>query len=292
MDDSATILARMGPQTGPAGGAQSVDRALALLPLIGRSPETGIGLSEIVASTGLSRPTARRLLLALMRARLIEQDSASRRYMLGEEAYVLGILAARRFSLLDVAQDAVQRLADGSGDTAFLSVRRDAFAVCLQKAEGDFPIRVQALQVGFRHPLGIGGGSLAMLAALPEEEAARMRALNRDLIAERYPAATPATLDRLLAETRTRGWALNPGLVLKNSWAVGVALHMPDGTVAGALSIAAIDDRMTPLHCERLAGLLLAEVPGIEARLREMFARSAVLPGGGLTPETTNGRER
>ena len=263
-----------------AGGAQSVDRALGLLPLIGRSPETGIGLTGIVAETGLSRPTARRLLLALMRARLVEQDAASRRYLLGEEAYVLGILAARRFSLLDVADDAVQRLAERSGDTAFLSARRDAFSVCLQKAEGAFPIRVQALQVGYRHPLGIGGGSLAILAALPDGEVAEMLDLNRDLIAASYPAATRPTLDRLVRETRQRGWALNPGMVLKNSWAVGAVLRMPGGRVAGALSIAAIDDRMTPEHCDRLAALLLAEVPRVEARLRRLFDRAALLPAG------------
>ena len=145
-------------EQGQIAGAQSVTRALSLLPLLGRDPVRGAALGEIVEETGLSRPTARRLLLSLMHSGMVEQDPRTKAYMLGEETYVLGTLAAQRFGLLDVAHDAVARLAAETGDTAFLSVRRDAFSLCVHKEEGSFPIRVQALQVGFRHPLGVGAG--------------------------------------------------------------------------------------------------------------------------------------
>ena len=71
-------------------GSQSVDRALRLLAIVGRDAENGKALSEIVEESGLNKPTARRLLIALMRARLVEQDTRSRRYYLGDEAFVLG----------------------------------------------------------------------------------------------------------------------------------------------------------------------------------------------------------
>ncbi|MDP3256622.1 helix-turn-helix domain-containing protein, partial [Bosea sp. (in: a-proteobacteria)] len=47
-------------------GSQSVDRALQLLALVGREPAGGLPLAEIVVGSGLNKPTARRLLLALM----------------------------------------------------------------------------------------------------------------------------------------------------------------------------------------------------------------------------------
>src|SRR5689334_22185810 len=56
-------------------GSQSVDRALGLLSLIGREPAEGLALSEIVAGSRLNKPTVRRLLLALMRAGLVEQEA-------------------------------------------------------------------------------------------------------------------------------------------------------------------------------------------------------------------------
>ena len=81
-------------EAGEGGGAQSVDRALSLLSFVSRFGDEGVSIAAIVAETGLSRPTVRRLLLALIRANLVEQDETSRRYFLGEEAFVLGILAS------------------------------------------------------------------------------------------------------------------------------------------------------------------------------------------------------
>ncbi|MET4104501.1 DNA-binding IclR family transcriptional regulator [Roseovarius sp. MBR-78] len=255
-----------------SSGAQSVDRALALLSLIGRHTVEGIGLVTIVEESGLNRPTARRLLLALMRARMIEQDAESRRYSLGEEAYLLGVLAAQRFNLLDMALDSLTDLAALSGDTVFLSVRRDAFSVCIHKEEGAFPIRTNALEVGYRHPLGVGAGSLAMLAALPEDERFDVLARNRALLARDFPACEPAQLEPLIAQAHERGFSLNPGLVLKNSWAVGVALRQPGGRVLGAISIAAIDSRMGAERQLELGAALLREAVRVETRLAKAFA--------------------
>ncbi|HCJ74596.1 MAG TPA: transcriptional regulator, partial [Agrobacterium sp.] len=85
----ATVVAAENDLT----GARAVDRALALLSMVGRHAERGVSLSGIVAESGLNKPTARRLLLALIRAGLVEQDEETRRYYLGEEAYVLGSLS-------------------------------------------------------------------------------------------------------------------------------------------------------------------------------------------------------
>ncbi|MBB3995607.1 DNA-binding IclR family transcriptional regulator [Sulfitobacter undariae] len=256
-------------------GAQSVDRALGLLSLIGRNASEGVNLSVIVADTGLSRPTARRLLLALMRARMVEQDAKNRRYFLGQETYVLGVLAAQRFDLMDLTRDSLLRLAELSGDTVFLSVRRDAYSVCLHKEEGTFPIRTNALQVGHRHPLGVGAGSLAMLAALPAAERAEVLGRNADVLGDGFPDCTPEALAPHIDEAAVRGYALNPGLVLTNSWAVGAAFRTPDGNVAGAISIAAIDSRMGPDRQLELGAALRLEMEKIEKRIEQTFALPA-----------------
>ncbi|WP_205624956.1 IclR family transcriptional regulator [Geminicoccus roseus] len=253
------------------GGAQSVDRALTLLALVGRHPDRGVGLATIVAETGLNRPTARRLLLALIRARLVEQDEASRHYFLGEEAFVLGTLASRRFGLLDLAMESLAALARESGDTSFLSVRRDNHAVCLHREEGAFPIRIHALQVGYQHPLGVGGGSLAILAVLPDEDVERVLEANQPVLAAQYPSYSLPLLRHHVALTRARGWSINPGLILPNSWAIGVAMLYPNGRPAGALSIAAIDSRMGEDRQEELGRLLQREASRVEDKLRRMF---------------------
>lgn len=256
-------------------GAQSVDRALEILSAVGRHAERGVGLGEIVLQCGLSKPTARRLLLALMRAKMIEQDADSRRYFLGEESYVLGSLASRRFGLLQLAMDSLLKLSRRTEDASFVSVRRGNHSVCLYRQEGTFPIRTYALQAGFEHPLGCGAGSLALLAAQPDEEVEAVIAANAGLLAGHYPMLTPQRIREDVAFTRERGYALNPGLIIANSWGLGVVVRHPDGRPAGALSLAAVESRMQEPRQSELAAMLVAEAAVVEQKVAQMFASRA-----------------
>lgn len=257
-------------------GTQSVDRALALLQAVGHGGAQGMSLSDLIAQSGLGKPTVRRLMLALIRGGLVEQDSATRLYLLGEESYVLGTLATPRHGLLEIAADAVVRLAKASGDTAFVNMRRGSTAVCLHREEGTFPIRTHALETGAQHPLGIGAGSLAMLSALPDADIETLLADNADRLAADYPTYNAALLRSDVAATRARGFALNPGRIVAGSWGVGVALRRPDGSVAGALSIAAIDSRMLPPRDAELAALLTREAREIELRLARRMPQATL----------------
>jgi DNA-binding IclR family transcriptional regulator len=257
----------------PVTGTQSVERALTLLSLVGRGGDDGVTLAAIVAASGLEKPTARRLLMALIRARLIEQDAASRRYRLGQEVYVLGTLAARRHGLLEQAAESLRRLSGATGDTSFVSARHGDFVLCLHREEGSHPVRTHALQTGHQHPLGVGAGSLALLAALPEAE--REAAILRlaDAYAA-YPGYSVEIVRADVARAQEAGYALNPGRVVPSSWGVGVPLRYPDGRVAGALSMAAIDSRMQPDRQRELAGLLEIEARAVEARIAKLFGPS------------------
>ncbi len=201
-------------------GSQSVDRATKLLSLVGRQAD-GMTLSAVVEKSGLNKPTVRRLLLALIRAGLLEQDDRDRRYYIGEEAYVLGTLASGRHGLLRLSTESLHRLAQKTSDSCFLSVRRGASSVCLHREEGSFPIRTHALQAGSVHPLGVGAGSLAMLSALPDEEVSAVLEQNAAVLENQFPMLAPDELRRRVELTRIQGYAVNPGLILANSWGGG-----------------------------------------------------------------------
>ena len=252
-------------------GAQSVDRALALLSVVGRHADRGALLSELVEQGGLNKPTTRRLLLALMRAGLVDQDESSRRYYIGEEAYVLGSLASRRFGLLQISMESLLRLSKRTEDSTFLSVRRDTFSVCLYREEGTYPVRTHALQAGFEHPLGVGAGSLAMLAALPDDEIDAIMTANAAVLVEKYPMLPASRIRQDVEATRAKGYSLNPGLIIANSWGIGVAIRAADGRPVGALSIAAIDSRMQETRQAELASHLKQEVRLIEEKSGQMF---------------------
>ena len=250
-------------------GAQSIGRALSLLRLLGANARSGASLSELVADAGLAKPTCRRILLALMEAGLVEQEIPSRRYFLGPEVYVLGTIAAERYGIDRHALDCVARLAQQTGDAAFLQVRRGNFVVCLTREDGNYPIRSHVLAAGDRHPLGGGAGPLAVLAALDDDEIEAALLANERYFDVKYPALSAGLLRDLVQETRTKGYSMNRGLMFPGSWGMGMAVRGASGRVEACLSLAAIESRMQPDREPELAAWLAAEVRIVEHRLRE-----------------------
>lgn len=256
-------------------GTQSVERSIALLIVVAKGGSTGVSLSEVVTATALKQPTVRRLLMALVRGGLLEQDEDSRRYFLGPECYVLGIIAAERYGIHRLAMDSVRRLAQKSEDSVHLIVRNGLYGVCLERHEGSFPIRSYVLAVGDRLPLPVDAGSLAIFAGLSDAEIETIIRLNGPSYVQRYPLFTPAKIRELIAETRQNGYAVNHGLVFEGSWGVGVVIRDPQGNPVAALSIAAIKNRMSSARQANLAAAMKDEAHLIETRIAEMRALSA-----------------
>jgi DNA-binding IclR family transcriptional regulator len=210
------------------------------------------------------------MLLALVRTGLLDQDLETRRYYLGPELHILGSLASARFGIHSISLRSLVRLSQQTGDTAFLSVPRDVYSICVHREEGPYPIRVHALHAGDRHPLGVGAGGLALLATLPDEDVEEVLAANADVLAEKYPAFSPSALRELVQDSRKRGYALNPGMLLSDSWAIGVPIRGADGKPLGALSIAATESRLSPERQLEIVPLLKKEASWIETRLNEI----------------------
>lgn len=267
-----------------AGGTQSIGRAVALLRLVAAGRSRGIALGELVERSGLAKPTCRRILVALIEGGLVEQDPGSRRYCLGPEAYVLGAAASERFGIHRVAQESVRRLAQATGDAAFLQIRRDWSVVCLLREDGDYPIRSHVLAPGDRHPLGAGAGGLALLAAMTDGEVEAALAANGRLLAERYPVLARPLLAGLVAETRERGYAMNRGLLFPGSWGMGMAARDAEGRPNACLSLACIESRMQADREPDLARRLADEVRLLERKLEAFRSPAALKPSSPAAP--------
>lgn len=267
-------------QTAPgeerASGAQAIGRAAALLRLIAAQARSGASLTDLVAPSGLMKPTCRRILLALIEAGLAEQDPVSRRYFLGSEAHALGVAAATRHAGDPLAHEAVVRLARLTGDAAFLHDRRGYTVDCLIREDGDFPLCSHVLASGDRHALGAGAGPLALLAAMSDAEVEKALAMNKVMLEQRYPTLSPALLRDLVAETRRKGYSLNRGILFKGSWGMAMAVRDAHGQTVFCLSIAPVESRMQPDREPQLAAWLAEEV----ARLEAVFAGRSLPPSG------------
>ncbi|NPT46488.1 helix-turn-helix domain-containing protein [Paraburkholderia sp. 1N] len=248
-------------------GAQAVSRALRVLRAVARTRSAGINLAQLVRDTSLNKPTVHRLVLALIAEGMVEQDPQSLRYFVGRECYVLGSIANERFGLGREAADAVARLARSSGDSAFFSIRSDVFAVCVLREDGDFPLKTHVLQPGTRHPLGVGAGSLAMLAAMDDAEVERCLLINDQQLKTAYSNFSVPMLRKEVALTRERGYSVNEGRVVRGSWGVAAAVRSPSGDVVGALSIAAVESRLQRDRQQEMGRQLQEEARHLEKHL-------------------------
>ena len=197
-------------------GVQTVDRAVAILTWVGNSGEKGMRLVDLQRALGLTRPTVHRILSSLIEHGLVACDERTRTYRLGWEAAVLGWSAVRGgYDLREIAQGAMTRLAEETGATALLCAcsRRDT--VCIDRKAGDYPIKVFTVEVGTRRPLGVGAGSIAVLAAMPEADA--LAVINRLMslcapIRRSFAAASfrPCAPPARRASPSATGWCCPP----------------------------------------------------------------------------------
>lgn len=253
-------------------GVQTVDRAVSILTWVGNSGEKGMRLVDLQRALGLKRPTVHRILSSLIEHGLVACDARTRTYRLGWEAAVLGWSAVQGgYDLREIAQEAMTRLAEDTGATALLCACSRHDTVCIDRKAGDYPIKVFTVEVGTRRPLGVGAGSVAVLAAMAEEDAlAVIEQLAEPLKA--YPEKLRRGIVPAMRAARKTGYAVSDGLVLPTVIGVGVAIRDPRGAVIGSLGIASFKDNATDKRVADYAAMLLREQGRIERTLRDKMA--------------------
>ena len=247
-------------------GTQVVGRIAAVLRVISQAMPDGLGTSELARSTSITRPTAHRLLTSLTAQGFVDRDARSGNWLLGPELYLMGAVAAERFDISEIAREDVAALAEETGESAFLSVRRGNETVCLLRAEGAFPIRSFVLYEGKRFPLGVASAGLAILSFMPPDVMERYLA-HADLVTEYGPQHAPERLRAAIARTRHQGHAVNPGLVVEGSWGMGAAVFDRSGQPAWALSLTGIEPRFSAQRRPALGQLLLEHAHQLTQRL-------------------------
>ncbi|KRA23664.1 IclR family transcriptional regulator [Microbacterium sp. Root61] len=248
-------------------GAQSVARAARLLRLVTAGGDAGVPVAELARQADLTRPTAHRLLTALAHEGLLDQDERSGRWMPGPELYLMGTVAASRYDITAIARDVVRSLAVRTEESAFLSVRRGDETVCLLREDGSFPIRSFVLSEGVRFPLGVASAGLAILAFLPPHDVDAYFARHQELPENWGASHGEKRLRARLADTKSRGCSVNPGLIVEGSYGMGAAVFDRDGHPQWALSLTGVEFRFGPDRLPELTRTLLAHAHELTTRI-------------------------
>jgi DNA-binding IclR family transcriptional regulator len=195
----------------PAKGKRSypsaiaVERAADLLALL--AERNSASVMELAEAADLSGSAVHRILTALKRKGLVEQDAASERYALSWGVLTLARSLVNRNQLRTLALRHMTLLRDLTAETVTLYVRSGFERICVEQVEGTHEIRYRA-EIGRSLPLYAGASGLALLAHVSPDE---LDAFFRSVTPERITPATiteRADLERVLAEIRDRGYAL------------------------------------------------------------------------------------
>lgn len=247
--------------------AGSLKRGVQILKILASVGARGLALTEIAERAGMPHPSVHRVLKQLMDDRLVSRNEDIKRYRLGPMAFELGIACSTMYGdLRDLCEDAMNMLAEETGDTAYLVVRSGFDAVCMHRHEGEFPIRALVLDVGGRRPLGVGAGGLALLSAMEEGERREIiERVGHKLHA--FGGMTVGDLERACMQTRKEGRAVIHDTLSLGVSAVGLAFFDGLKQPVGALSVAALSHRVTGERVNRIGALLKDACAEVERRV-------------------------
>jgi len=229
---------------GPEGinAPSSVQKACLILRAM--SDARNIRLTDIAQAAGQDKATTLRLLEVLARHGFVNRDPESKRYSLGPEIFTLGAAAMARSDPRARVRPSLIQLVRSFEDTAILSVPRGAESVCVDVQVGTFAIRANYLEIGSRRPLGIGAGSLALLAWLPDDEIEALMPFVSDRLST-YPLLSPAIIRKAIDDSRRRGYAMLLDVVVPRMGGIAVPILSEDGRPCAAISIAALSERVS-----------------------------------------------
>jgi len=218
-----------------------VERAVRILRVM--SDGTRARLTDIADAASLDKATTLRLLEVLVRDGFVARNAQTKQFTLGPELMVLGAAALKRFDPRPLVRPSLMRLTAAFQDSIVLSMPSGAESLCIDVEEGSYPIRANYLTVGSRRPLGVGAGSLALLAWMPDaEREAALEIMAGQL--GRYPAITPGLLEERIAHARERGYAMLLDVVVERMGGIAMPILGSDGRPVAAISIAALSDRI------------------------------------------------
>ena len=230
-------------------GVGVLDKAVAILTTLESGPHS---LAQLVAATGIVRPTAHRLAVALEFHRLVARD-LSGRFVLGPRSSELAA-AAGEDRLLAAAAPALTALRDATGESAQLYRRQGDLRICVAVAERVSGLR-DSVPIGSALTMQAGSAAQVLLAWEDSER------IHRGLINARFTATQ-------LAAVRRRGWAQSMGEREAGVASVSAPVRGPNGKVIAAVSISGPIERLGRQPGRLHAGVVAATA----ARLSEHIA--------------------
>lgn len=233
------------------GQVRSLLRALRLLDAAAARMD-GMSLTELARATGLSAPTAHRLLTTLEEAHYMRFDPASRRWMVGLQAFLSGLAYADGMGLRRLADAPMRNLFGLCHETVNLAVEERGTILYLHQL-GDPGASLPGATPLPVHGSGVGK---ALLSAKPDPILSRiLSALALTRLTDKTVADLPSLRDQI-ARARVSGYAIDDEEHLAGIRCVAAPILDRSGRPVAALSISAPRERMADDRINRIGMLV------------------------------------
>ena len=232
------------------GGIRSVDRAMALLEVLGEDEE-GYRLTDLAVRSGLSPSTVHRLLTTLEGRQFVQFDQSDGMWHVGQRAFAIGSAFVRRRNFVAPALPFLRRLRDVTRETANLSIADYGEVVVLTQVESREIMRA-ITRVGGRVPMVTSGMGKAILATYSDEEISAIIKNHGMQKLTHHSHVRAGELRVELELIRKQGYAVDDEEFLLGLRCVASVVYGPNGEALAAISVSGLTSRVPK---ERLATL-------------------------------------
>jgi DNA-binding IclR family transcriptional regulator len=242
----------------------SVTKALQILLLAYDRGE--IGVTETGQELGMSRSSAHRLLVTLVKSGFLRQDQRKKGYSLGPTLVRIGLAAVGDLDIRREGRRPLEELSEKLQETVCLSVLDGATARVIDGVEHRRALRV-TVSLGDAQPAHVTAGGKALLAAHRPEDV-------RAILSDHLPSTAAASitewplLERELEDVRLHGWAVDLEESADDLHGVGVAIRSRLGEPLAAVSVTAPASRLRERDMPAIA-VALQETAAAIAQTRE-----------------------
>jgi len=249
---------------------RSVERAISILFLVAQN-DRPMGLSEISRSVGLDKATTLRLLTTLEGSSLIQQDTATRRYLLGGGVNQLS--GAWRNDLRQLSRPYLKALWRDTNETVCLACPRGLERVYVEILPSMHELS-DVPAIGRAYPIHVGAAGIVLMAHIAEAEVEHILHQSDPQVATDSPEWK--RLRRAWKAARQQGYAFSIGNPNQGSSAIAAPVFDRDGEIVAAAVVRGPDVRLTREKLIQIAPAVRNTAARISEALGYQNARLAV----------------
>ncbi|MFF2753565.1 IclR family transcriptional regulator [Psychrobacillus sp. NPDC058041] len=226
---------------------QSIIRAMTVAKVLAtHATEKGVTISDLSKLCELPLSTMHRLLQAMIKQGMVEQDEQTKTYKLGVIWLEYGLQVYDSVDYISKIRPEIELLSKEVEESVYLSKPLGTESIIVERIDSlNNPIRIYD-QMGLRIPMNIGAANKSMLAAMPSAKA-------EGILSQLISADQITEMKKTFDQIKRQGYATSHSERTEGTSSVAVSIKDSFGQVIGAISIGVVSFNLSEERLEFLA---------------------------------------